>query len=374
MDDRSGPDDGEVGVGLPGELRVRAAELESRVPPASAGPRIDDERMFLEKSAALRAEADRAEHPDVSPRAPEEDEAPAGRAETPDPAPSARPDAVPMPTASFRVAVKDFHFPALPNGLDFLGNAVKLLARPGGPKPRDLKYAVLHLRTGAEVLLKARLEMHDPALVWTKPGQHDKAKHKAGAFNSCGSEKAIERLNELAEDGAIVLQTALDPEDPDLAALKELRNRLTHFGWSDTADAVQARTLPVLALVMKFVSLDVLPYIDHPGEAWTAEQEMDEIRGQLQHLADYMAHRKAEIADQLSGHEWVTAECRSCGQYAVVLDGGAVNLTCHFCGKNYGTGVEAAWEYIGESRTSPSKTAARTSTAARRVATRRSLP
>ncbi|MFI6210282.1 hypothetical protein ACIBAI_28605 [Streptomyces sp. NPDC051041] len=43
----------------PTELRARAAELESRVPPVTAGPRTDNERMWLEKAAALREEADR---------------------------------------------------------------------------------------------------------------------------------------------------------------------------------------------------------------------------------------------------------------------------------------------------------------------------
>lgn len=43
----------------PTELRARAAELESRVPPVHAGPRTDDERMWLEKATALRTEADR---------------------------------------------------------------------------------------------------------------------------------------------------------------------------------------------------------------------------------------------------------------------------------------------------------------------------
>ncbi|MEU9349003.1 hypothetical protein AB0D74_48185 [Streptomyces sp. NPDC048278] len=45
----------------PIDLRARAAELEQRVPPIHAGPRTDEERMWLEKAAALRAEADRAE-------------------------------------------------------------------------------------------------------------------------------------------------------------------------------------------------------------------------------------------------------------------------------------------------------------------------
>lgn len=46
------------------ELRTRAAELEARVPPAIAGPRTDDERMLLEKAAALRADADQLDHSD----------------------------------------------------------------------------------------------------------------------------------------------------------------------------------------------------------------------------------------------------------------------------------------------------------------------
>lgn len=45
----------------PAELRRRAEELENRVAPASAGPRTDDERMFLGKARVLRAQADNLE-------------------------------------------------------------------------------------------------------------------------------------------------------------------------------------------------------------------------------------------------------------------------------------------------------------------------
>ncbi|MER0476790.1 hypothetical protein ABR737_00195 [Streptomyces sp. Edi2] len=42
-------------MSTPTELRARAAELESRVRPQ---PWTDDERMWMEKAATLRAEAD----------------------------------------------------------------------------------------------------------------------------------------------------------------------------------------------------------------------------------------------------------------------------------------------------------------------------
>ncbi|GGU11149.1 hypothetical protein [Streptomyces lateritius] len=312
-----------------------ATEPANRVAPAD-GPRTDDERMPPETAAVPRAEADQAKLPDVSP---------SELAETSDPVPAARPDAIPMPTASVRVRVDDFHFPALLNGLDFLSSAVESLARLGGPAPRDLKYAVLHLYTAVEVLLKVRLEMHDPTLVWEKPGQYDEAKHRAGAFRSCGAEYAIKRLKKHE-----LLKTDLDPKSEELVALEELRNRLTHFGWTDTTDAVRARTLPVLLQLMTFLRLDLLPQVADTNEAWRAEREMDKINIQTQHLAEFVAHRKAEIADKLRGHEAMTVPCRSCGQHAIVLpEGPAADLICHFCGKSYpGSGVDAAWEYIGE--------------------------
>ncbi|WP_217143772.1 hypothetical protein [Streptomyces sp. AC627_RSS907] len=53
-------------MSTPPELRARATELEQRAPPITAGPPTDDERMWLEKAAALRAEADRLEAVDCA--------------------------------------------------------------------------------------------------------------------------------------------------------------------------------------------------------------------------------------------------------------------------------------------------------------------
>ncbi|MEU1088354.1 hypothetical protein ABZ401_16250 [Streptomyces sp. NPDC005892] len=41
------------------DLRTRAAKLEKRVKPTLAGPHTDDEHRWLDKAAALRAEADK---------------------------------------------------------------------------------------------------------------------------------------------------------------------------------------------------------------------------------------------------------------------------------------------------------------------------
>ncbi|MDR3081009.1 MAG: hypothetical protein LBV60_08785, partial [Streptomyces sp.] len=102
---------------------------------------------------------------------------------------------------------EDFNFPALVNGLDFLVSAVgSLSGDEGKPGPRDVKYAVLHLQAAVETLLKARLEIHDPKLVWTKVSAFDQRKHEAGDFNSCSVKIALERLRDTVQ-----IESAVDP-------------------------------------------------------------------------------------------------------------------------------------------------------------------
>ncbi|MEU2745213.1 hypothetical protein ABZ613_02775 [Streptomyces collinus] len=320
---------------------TRALEPENQGAAASGDSRTDEGQLLPEEAVTLCSEVDRVEHDANTSRsiqnagpAPE-----AGGGELPDPS------ALPVPKADVQAEVKDFHFPPLINGLDFLVSAVKSLAAEGGPAPRELKYAVVHLQTAAEILFKVRLEMRNPALVWTKPHTFDEAKHNAGDFKSCGIELALKRLGE-----DVGIESSIDAKDPGLKSLGELRNRIVHFGLQDTAIAVQTRTVPVLGLLVGFINADVLPHVDTPANSWAAEQEMEKVRAELKHLTDFVQHRREAISDRLDGHERSTVACRSCGQYAVVLDGGAVDLECLFCGKTYGTGLDAAWEYIGESR------------------------
>ncbi|MEV7020160.1 hypothetical protein [Streptomyces sp. NPDC093991] len=208
-----------------------------------------------------------------------------------------------------------------------------------------MKYGVLHLQAAVETLLKARLEMHAPELVWTKVAAYDERKHKAGDFNSCGVKVALERLRDTVQIASVI-----DPEEDSLTELGKLRNRIMHFGWKDTVVAVQARTIPVLDLLVGFVNTDVLPHVGEATESWSAEQQMEQVRSSFKHLTDFITHRMQALSGQLAGHEQTTAACRSCGQFAVVLNGGAHDLSCLLCGKQYGTGSDAAWEFIGSSQ------------------------
>ncbi|MFF3973274.1 hypothetical protein ACFYZ6_25955 [Streptomyces rubiginosohelvolus] len=269
---------------------------------------------------------------------------------TEEPAPSTSVGALPMPVVSVQAEVKDFHFPPVINGLDFLARAVQELA-PESPRA-DLKYGILHLQAAAETLFKARLEMHDPVLVWRSPEGFDKEKHQAGDFKSHDLENTLRALRKQVKEKALNLHTSVPAWKPDLKALSDLRNRIAHFGGRDTRLAVQARVLPILHLVFDLVREDIWPYVlssnaVHPGDMETAGSYLPRIRRSLGKLDDFVAQRHESIRAQLAGHERSTIACRACGQFAVVLDGRMVDLKCHFCGKTYGSGAERAWSYVG---------------------------
>jgi hypothetical protein len=250
---------------------------------------------------------------------------------------------LPAVRGEMRGEVKDFHFPPVLNGLDFLGSAVKSLSgEAGAPQPRDLKYAVLHLQAAAETLFKARLEMKHPSLVWSRPKEFDQAKHEAGRFTSCKLREALKRLRDNVD-----IETGIDPNDADLDALASLRNRLQHFEAKDTTIAVQARTVPVLDLLLKFIDTDLLPH-DKSPEARDAQLQMDDIRADFRHLKDFVDHRLEALQEILETFKDCMVRCLSCGQFAVMLDD-AKTVHCALCGRRYGSGSDAAWEYAGTS-------------------------
>ncbi|MGK5450989.1 hypothetical protein [Streptomyces radiopugnans] len=222
----------------------------------------------------------------------------------------------------------DMHFPVIINGLDYLHSSVSSLADE--PEGRALKYAVLHLQFAAETLFKACLEQHDPALVWVKPEKFDERLHRQGDFKSVGTKDALERLRDKAK--------IADPIDPDHAALKalvDLRNRLTHFGATDTAVAVEARAIPVVDLLLTFIDEELLPHdnSDVAAEAWELMESIRPLVGRIHGLVDHRLGPLGEKLGPASGH---TLRCLSCGHFAALVTGGDERpVACLLCGKAY---------------------------------------
>src|ERR1700722_16218200 len=82
----------------------------------------------------------------------------------------------------------------LENGLDFIRSGLKFIAKP--ESNFDLKYAVLHLSAGIELVLKDRLRREDWRLIFKDVTKANEKKMQSGNFISVSLWECLERINE----------------------------------------------------------------------------------------------------------------------------------------------------------------------------------
>ncbi|MFZ3475406.1 hypothetical protein ACODT4_41035 [Streptomyces sp. 2.9] len=180
------------------------------------------------------------------------------------------------------------YFPPIINGLDYLVSVVEHLeSGTERPSARDLKYAALHLAAGAEVLLKARLQVEHWSLVFTDPGNATLGALQDGTLSSCAPAETVKRLRNIAR---------IEIDEKDEKAIKQLaerRNALQHFGLvgkAANAYAVESQTAAVLNFLVGFLDEHLLPAIS-PVDRARAETDMERIRGGLLRIHGFVKAR-----------------------------------------------------------------------------------
>jgi hypothetical protein len=198
---------------------------------------------------------------------------------------------------------EDVYFPPLENGLDYLQDGVRKLS--GAPSPRDLKYAVLHLHAGVEVLLKYRLSCHDWHLVLADDSAATtEQEYEDGQFRSIGTGEALKRLQTL--DGIKFTRS----QKKAAAALEKFRNQLQHHGLTSTAKAVEAQSAKALGFILDFIDKHITPetHLTSDEEELLADT-LPSIRGLLSTItalvdqrmqpAPHAGHRRDDVVYRL---------------------------------------------------------------------------
>lgn len=239
----------------------------------------------------------------------------------------------------------DFHYSLLENGLDFVLSSLESLTRAsavtpstGGAAPnvvsdqkRHLKYALLHLCSGVELIFKERIRQEDWRLLFADPEKADEGAYESGDFWSVDFKQAQERLE---EDCAVELT---QEEKAQLKSFRKRRNQLEHFGVEDTLPAVQSSITQMVNLLVDFVGRA----FDEGG----LEEEgplLAEIRTKLGNCRAVVDDRMALIKPELD-KQYSLVQCPSCHQLAMSADGGTVK--CLFC--HLSTDADtAAEEYV----------------------------
>ncbi|MFD6534910.1 hypothetical protein [Streptomyces goshikiensis] len=228
-------------------------------------------------------------------------------------------------------------FPPVPNGLDYLLSVVEHLeAGTERVSARDLKYAVLHLAAGTEVLLKARLQLEHWCLVFSDPTKAKRAELENGSLLSCGPDDTVQRLRDIAR------VQITDKDRKALTRLAKDRNALQHyglFGQSANARAVESRAAEVLDFLIRFVDEDLLPALP-PAEAEAAQTDLERIRGGLTEIEGFVKQRMQRLRVELEALRDRTLQCPDCRQWALVVEptqaqGVARTSRCRFCGMSH---------------------------------------
>lgn len=226
-------------------------------------------------------------------------------------------------------SVKTIAFPPLANGIDYLESVVENLQ--GEPTNRELKYAILHLVAGTEVLLKARLAEEHWSLSFEHPGKATKEAWSAGEFRSCGIVEVLDRLVEIV--GVDVSQK----DRSNIRVLIEKRNRLQHFGLSESTHAVQSVAIRVLNFLISFVTDELRDHLTDDD----VDPGLQRIRQGLSGIGELVSLRLQSIAEVLDSAESIVT-CPQCVQLA--LQPGDPCF-CHFCGAG-GDPESVAREYL----------------------------
>ena len=231
-------------------------------------------------------------------------------------------------------------FSVLENGFDFVLESIRNIQTAtqetdANSKQRLLKYALLHLSSGMELIFKYRLKQEHWTYVFQKMDTADKNKLKSGDFISVDNQTIIDRLNRFCDIG-------FDMNDAiQLKSLKEKRNRLEHFEFNDQAVSVESTVYKCITILLKTIEANYVFDEFNPNE----KELFKLIHSELFELGKHYNELKSLTQEELRQKklESCVIGCPNC--YEVFLLPDETSATCQFCGY-FASGEEVASDYI----------------------------
>lgn len=200
------------------------------------------------------------------------------------------------------------------NALDYLLSAIEQLEQR---TERSLKYSIIHLFAGIELLLKERLSREHWSLIFQDIGQASKARLNSGDFKSVDFSTSTMRLTDIA--GVSFQKHQLKHVD----SLRQLRNRIQHFHTSIGQTDATSRLAQGMNFVIHFITNEMADLnASH-------KSDLDKVHQSLATFNEYVRCRSHEITDQLLRFV-STVWCPRCDQNTLGLGNG--NPICPFCG------------------------------------------
>jgi hypothetical protein len=225
------------------------------------------------------------------------------------------------------------------NGLDFILSALNYLkhTNENDKNLSNVKYAVLHMSAGVELILKYRLSLEHWSLLFSKIEVANIQKLKNGDFQSVDSKECITRLENIC--GLSINQSMKE----SIRSLRDKRNKLEHFEIDESVNALKSSLFKVLNPILDFIH-EQIPKDDLDEHDYL----LKDIRSELRDIDDFIKDRMEFIKEDLD--EWKSTStfttCPHCYQTTLCVNEDFTK--CFFCGYSQLDRCELANEFIWE--------------------------
>lgn len=212
----------------------------------------------------------------------------------------------------------------LENALDYILDAAKRLEETE-PQSTSLKYAIVHLWSGLELLLKKRLMDEHWSLIFRDINKAKYTALESGDFVSVYFDEMLVRLRDICG-------VDLDRHKQTLNNLREERNRLEHFQIEISRVAAISKLLKVWSFILDFCSSHLFL-----GSNKRTQEMFEEIRATMVFYKEFIDSRLNEISPDLIANEKkqypaTVVQCPECFQNAMLLaQDEEESAKCLFC-------------------------------------------
>lgn len=228
----------------------------------------------------------------------------------------------------------------LENGMDFIISGILHLQKAESEnveeniQGRELKYALLHLSSGIELVFKSRLNIEHWTYIFEDMNKASKKGYKDGSLKTVDSNTAIDRLEKLCD------YSFDEKQKMHLKKLREARNRFEHGDINNNPKAIENIINKAVKVIADFLGKNYQEF-EIPSNMNLSKKLTDNERKlfkkltiEIKSLRDHhddalkLAHSRATNATL----EECLMECPECGEKFLRYANDSKKCECYFCG------------------------------------------
>ncbi len=215
--------------------------------------------------------------------------------------------------------ITKIEFDLIENGLDFILSSLEPILNQ--KNDGQLKYSILHISAGVELILKERLRQEHWTLIFDNPNSANELDMLSGDFQSVSLETSLLRLENVCK-----IQFT-DRERSSLKELKKKRNKIEHFQVNEIDAAIKSLVSRVLSAIFSFVT----EHFYYKTFAPRTQGQIDDLRKKVKGFEEFTRLRLAQIKDELETaiENYEIVNCPKCYQETLPVSN---ELQCLFCG------------------------------------------